>query len=208
MSRKRVRALLLVLILATLGGIGYKVTRIVSVKVDELQEKPLKLLNQLPEVTLQVKDFHHTKIQEGRKVWELLGEEARYLKNQQEAIIKKPRMIFYHQNGDTIEAVGNEGHLFFTDKELEKLELHGAIQMKYQGLVLNTEEATYVKSENHVVAPGKVTLRGDGLELQGVGMEIALQDDRIRVLQQVKTKLQPEKLHNLKLKPNGNKNRQ
>lgn len=205
MSRKRVRALLLVLILASLGGVGYKVAKIVWVKVDELQKEPFKVLNQLPEAALQVKGFHHTKIEEGRKVWELLGEEARYLKNQKQAFIKRPRLIFYNQNGETIEAVGNEGHLFFADKELETLQLHGAIQVNYQGLVLNTEEATYVKSKNQVVAPGKVILRGDGLELEAVGMEIALQDEKLRLLGEVKTRLQPDKLKNLKLTANAKK---
>ncbi len=206
MGRKRIRLGLLVVILASLGGIVYKVSEhIWLMKAREIKKNPLKILDYVPEAALQVKEFRRAKVEGGRKVWEVAGEEARYFKAEKEAVIKKPRFIFYDKNGETIEAMGNEGHLFFTDQEMEKMQLKGQIQLSYHGFVFQTDEILYFKSKDQVVSPGKVTLKGDGLELEGVGMEIALQDEKIRLLQKVKTKIQPEQLENKRGRSNGKK---
>ncbi|MFQ5904147.1 MAG: LPS export ABC transporter periplasmic protein LptC, partial [Candidatus Binatia bacterium] len=182
-----------------LGGVAYKVAEhLWLMKAREIQRNPLQLLDYAPETTLRIKDFRRTKVEGGRKVWEVFGEEARYLKAEKEAVIEKPRIIFYDKKGETIEATGNEGHLSFTDQgqEMERMQLRGGVQVSYQGFVLRTDEALYDKSKNQLVLPGRVTVKGDGLELEGVGMEIALQEEKIRLLQRVRTKLQPELLGN------------
>lgn len=206
MTRSRLRAVLLVLVVAILGGVGYKVARTVwMIKADELRKEPLKLLNHLPDVALQVKDFRRTKIEGGRKAWELTGEEVRYLKGENQALIKKPRLVFYDKEGKTIEATGDEGRLFFLNEELEQMKLQGSIRVAYQGYVLETEEASYLKAKNQVVAPGKVNLKNAGLELEAVGMEIALGEEKIRLLNGVKTRFHPATLASLRQRADGGK---
>ncbi len=210
MARKRTRMLLLIAIFASLGGVAYKVTEhIWLMKARDIQRNPLKLLDYAPEATLRIKDFRRTKVEGGRKVWEVFGEEARYLKAEKEAVIEKPRIIFYDKKGETIEATGNKGRLLFTDqeREMERVQLQGGVQVNYQGFVLRTDEALYLKSKNRVLLPGKVTIKGDGLEVEGVGMEISLEDEKIRLLQKVRTKLQPELWRNRKARANEKKDR-
>ena len=73
--------------------------------------------------------------------------------------------------------------------------------MIYQGFVLRSEEAYYHPSKDQMLLPGKVTLVGNGLELEGVTMEVALaEQEKFRLLQNVKTKIQPEKLEKSKSK--------
>lgn len=199
MRGKGIRIVLLIAIFASIGGVAYKVVEnLWLMKAREIQRNPLKILDYVPEAALKVKAFHRTKVEGGRKVWEVAGEEAQYLKAEKEAVIKKPRVVFYDKNGQTIEATGSEAHMFFADQEMERMQLKGAIQINYQGFVLSLDEFLYLKNENQVVSPGKVALKGDGLELEGVGMEISLQDEKIRLLRQVRTKLQLERLGNRK----------
>ncbi len=206
MRRKGLRAVLLIGIFASLGAIAYKVADSVWLaKAREVKKNPRKLLDYLPEAALHIKDFHRNKVEGGQKVWEVAGEEAHYLKAEKEAVIKKPRLVFYDKNGGAIEATGDEGHIFFTDQEMERMQLQGGIQVSYQGFVLNTDEIIYLKSKDQVVLPGKVTLKGNGLEVEGVGMEIALQDEKIRLLQRVKTKFQPEQLRKVGVRSHGKK---
>ncbi|MBI2361683.1 MAG: LPS export ABC transporter periplasmic protein LptC [Deltaproteobacteria bacterium] len=206
MTRFRLRSVLLVLIVATLGAVGYKVTQTVwMMDANELRKESLKLLNQLPDVALQVKDFRRTKIEGGRKAWELTGEEVRYLKGQNQAVIKKPRLVFYDKEGKTIEATGDEGRLFFLDEELDQMKFQGGIRVAYQGYVLETEEASYLQARNRVVAAGKVTLKSEGLELEGVGMEIALDEDKVRLLSAVKARFHPGTLASVRQKNDGGK---
>lgn len=200
MKRKRIRLVLLLAIVASLGGVAYKVAENMwLMKAAEIKKDPMALLDYIPEAALEVKQFHRTKVDNnGRKVWEVSGDEARYLKAEREAVIKKPRIVFYDKNGGAVQATGNEARLFFTDQEMEKAALRGAIEVSYQGFVFHADEILYLSGKNRVVSRGRVSLKGDGVELEGVGMEMDLEDEKIRLLQKVKTRLQPEKLEKVR----------
>jgi LPS export ABC transporter protein LptC len=192
--RKVRRSILLLAILLSLGGVAYKVTEIVGRVQREIAANPLKALDYLPESTLQMKDFHRSKIEDGRKVWELFGEEASYFKEQKEAIIKKPRFYHYDKKGEVAETQGDEARLYLKDKELERMELRGAIQVSFQGYLLQSEEANYLPAKDQIVLPSRTTVVGEGLALEGARMEVELEDRKIRLIQAVKTKIEPEKL--------------
>ena len=208
MKRKTLGAILLVAIFASLGGVAYKVAEnFWLMKAREIKKNPSKLLDYVPEAALQIREFRRAKIEGGQKVWELFGEEASYLKTEKEVVIKKPRMIFYQKDNNTIEATGNDGHMWLTKREgeMEKAQFQGNVQVHYRGFVLETEEILYLKSKNQVVLPGKVSVKGDGMELEGVGMEINLDDEKMRLLQKVKTRLEPERLEKKRARADGEK---
>ena len=208
MRRKILGAVLLVAIFASLGGVAYKVVEnFWQMKAREFKKNPGKLLDYVPEAALQIKDFRRTKIEGGQKVWELWGEEARYLKTEKEVVIKKPRMIFYQKDSNTIEATGKDGHMWLTEREgeMEKAQFQGDVQVNYRGFILNTDEVLYLQAKNQVLLPGKVTVKGDGMELEGIGMEINLDDEKMRLLNKVKTKLEPQRLERKKARADGEK---
>jgi len=186
---------LLMAILLSLGGVGYKVAKtIIANKVREIRKNPLEALNYLPESALHMKDFHRSKIEDGRKVWEIFGDEANYYKEQKEAVVKKPRFYYYDKKGQTAEATGEVARIYLNDKELEKMELQGGIQVSYQGNVLKSEEAIYVPAKDQIVLPSRTVMTGDGIELEGSSMEVELQGKKMRLLRNVKTRIEPEKL--------------
>ncbi len=198
MRHRGTRLLLLIVILGSVGGVAYKVAEQVwLMKSREFRKNPAKFLDYLPEGALQIKDFHRSQVEGGRTVWEVFGDEARYLKADKEVVVKKPRFIFYQKkNSDTVKVSGNEGRLWVDDQqgEMEKMQLQGKVQVSYRGFVLNSEEVIYLKSKNEITLPGKVVIKGDGMELEGVGMQIALDDEKLRLLAHVKTKIEPERL--------------
>jgi LPS export ABC transporter protein LptC len=192
--RKVRRTILLLVILISLGGIGYKVAEVVRGVQKEIKANPLKALDYLPESTLQIKDFHRSKIENGRKVWELFGEEANYYKEQKEAVIKKPRFYYYDKKGEVAETTGDEALVYLQEKELEKMELRGAIEVSFQGYLLKSEEANYTPAKDQIVLPSRTTVVGEGISLEGARMEVDLEEKKIRLIQHVKTKIEPEKL--------------
>lgn len=197
------KSLVLALAVTLLGVVIYKTADTLwRQRMNEFKENPLKLLDSLPEGALEVKDFHRTQIKDGRKLWEVAGEEIRYLKKEKEAVIKKPRVVFYHKNGEELAIKGDEGHLFFDGQEMERVHLQGDMQVNFAGYVLQANELLYVKGEDRVVLPGKVTLKGKGLELEGVGMEISLQDEKLQLHQKVKTRFEPGSLRQKDAKKN------
>jgi len=193
--RKRKRLILLGVIFLALGGVVYKVAESIWImKTQEIRKNPLKALDYIPESALHMKDFRRAKIEDGRKVWELFGDEANYFKDQKEAVIKKPRFYYYNKNGETAETTGDTARLFFNEKEMEKMQLNGEIQVTYQGYVLKSEEAIYLAAEQRIFLPTRATVAGDGLEVEGARMEVELEAKKVRLVQNVKTKIEPDKL--------------
>jgi LPS export ABC transporter protein LptC len=190
---------LLLAILLSLGGVGYKVVEFVQrVQKDVKRNPALKTLDYLPESALHMKDFHRAKIEGGRKIWELFGDEASYFKEQKEAIIRKPRFLYYDKKGEVAETTGDEAHIYINEKELERMELRGGIQVSFQGYVLKSEEANYVPAQDQIILPNHTTVVGEGIALEGSRMEVELEDRKIRMLHRVKTRIEPEKLESKK----------
>ncbi|HEY7716995.1 MAG TPA: LPS export ABC transporter periplasmic protein LptC [Candidatus Binatia bacterium] len=192
--RKARRSILLLVIVLSLGGVAYKVAQMVGHAQQEINANPLKALDYLPESSLQIKDFHRSKIEDGRKVWELFGEEASYYREQKEAVIKKPKFYYYDKKGEVAETQGDEARLYLNEKELDRMELRGDIQVSFQGYVLKSEEANYLPAKDQIVLPTHTTVVGDGIAVEGARMEVELEDKKIRLIQSVKTKIEPDKL--------------
>ena len=189
------RIIILSVISISLGAVIYKVAETLWLqKVMEFQEDPVKILDLLPQPALQLKEFRRSKVEEGRKVWEITGQEAVYIKADKEAIITRPRLIFYNQDNENVEVHGDQGHIYFKDGKMDRLQLQGGVEIFYQGFVLKTNELVYYQGKNQVTSKGKVAMKGKGLDLEGVGAEISLKDSRLRLRAKVKTKIRPDLL--------------
>jgi LPS export ABC transporter protein LptC len=192
--RRARRSILLLAIFVSLAGVTYKVTEIMRRVQKEIKSKPVKALDYLPESALQLKDFHRAKIENGRKVWDLFGEEANYFKEQKETVVKKPRFYYYDKKGNVAETIGDEALVYLNEKELERMEVRGGVQVTFQGYVLKSEEANYLPAKDQIVLPSHTTVVGEGLQLEGARMEVELGDKKIRLVHAVKTRIEPENL--------------
>ena len=202
--RRHRRLILLLAIFLSLGGVGYKVAQTLwQQRLREFQKNPLKALDYLPEAALKMKDFHRAKIEDGRKIWEIFGEEASYLKEQKQAIITKPRFYYYDKKGETAETTGEVARIYLNENELEKMELQGAIQVTYQGYILKSEEAIYLPGKQRIILPTQTTIISNGFELHGSSMEVELEEKKMRMVRDVKTKLEPDKMEMNKSKKSG-----
>lgn len=200
MRKHATRILLLAAVFVSLGVVIYKVAENLALqKIGEIEQNPMKILDLVPESALRIKEFRRSKIEGGRKVWELTGKEAVYLKAKREAVIKKPWLVFYRETGETMEVNGDEGHLFFNDSGMEKMRLQGSVEVNYQGFILRTDEILYFQDDDRVMSPGKVTVSGKGLELEGEGMEISIREEKIRFFNKVKTRIQPDQFEKKRL---------
>ena len=196
--RKTRRLILLSAVFISLAALAYKVVETVSLAQQEIVKNPIKALEYLPESALHVKDFRRAKVENGRKIWEVMGEEADYYKDQKQAVIKKPRFVYYDRDGEAAETRGEVARMFLGDKELEKLQLEGGIQVSYQDYTLKSEEAIFFPEEQRILLPKRTTLVGGGFELEGSSMEIELESRKVRLQHNVKTKIEPSKIEKRK----------
>lgn len=192
--RKARRLLLLSVIFLSLGGVAYKVTDMVRGMQKEIKKNPRKILDYLPESALHMKDFHRAKVENGRKIWELFGDEANYYKEQKEALIKKPRFFYYDRKGEVIETTGDQARIYLNEKELDRMVLNGGVRVTFQGYLLKSEEAQYLAAKDQIVLPNRTVVTGEGMEIEGSRMEVEMESKKIRLINNVKTKVEPEKL--------------
>jgi len=196
MSGRRFRIILLVAISALLGIVIYKVGEsVLRTKKGVGKELAKTAINLLPDEALQIKDFHRAQVEGDRKIWEVFGDEARYNKDEKLLAVQKARILFYQQD-TTIEAIGKVGNLWMGEgqSDLEKAQLLGDVQVTFRGYVLRTNEILYFKSRNMMVLPSRVSIKGEGMELDGSHMEISLNDEKLRLNGNVRTKVVPNKL--------------
>ena len=196
MSGRRFRTILLVAISALLGIVSYKVGEsVLRSKKSPGKELVNTALKLLPDEALQIKDFHRAQVEGDRKIWEVYGDEARYNKEEKLLAVQKARILFYQQD-TTIEAIGKVGNLWMGEGEsdLEKAQLLGDVQVTFRGYVLRTNEILYFKNRNIMVLPSRVSIKGEGMELDGSHMEISLNDEKLRLNGNVRTKVVPNQL--------------
>lgn len=181
----RSQRLLLLLVLAV-GTIFVGVEVAQHVRQQAIQD-PRDLLQFTPGVPLQVKNFRRSMIEDGRKAWEIEGAEATYFKAAERVAVTGPRMVFYREDGGTLEARSREGDVFLPGGRLERAVLDGAVEITYQDSRFLTDKLIYVHADSRFVCPGRVRAVVDGVEIEGENMTYSLTSDTISVRDAVRT---------------------
>lgn len=176
MQRAQVRVLVVTLVAASLAWIAYRVTDTVTRRRPDLVMDALRLL---PDAAQRLQDFHRVKLENGRMIWELRAQEAQLFEEEHRAVVQGPEMIFYGDGTERGRVRGDEGVLILDGAEIESVELRGAVRVEGDGYVLETEQATYVRARDVIVAPGAVRISGKRLAAAGDQMEIDVSDRRL-----------------------------
>ena len=186
MRRTRLRAALLIVVAAALGGIGYLVTRDVIVR----RTRGLQALGRdfLPQVAQRIQNFRRVKMEKGRTVWEITAKDAQYFEQNSQIVVIEPRMTFFLKDeGRTAHLAGTEGRITLDGHDVRAITIRGAVAVRLDDLELNTDEATYDRNRDLITAPGVVTLRGRTLDVRGRGMEVDVGPQHVRLLDDVRT---------------------
>lgn len=193
MRRSRLRAGLLVVVAISLVGIGYQVWRNVAERAPRtLEELGVQLL---PQVAQHIRNFRRVKVKGGRMEWEITATDGQYYQERNEVVVRDPEVNFYEQDGRRRgRLTGSEGRLVLHEngKEIDSLTLTGSVAVWIDDLELRTDEATYDKASDRISAPGAVTIVGNEIDVRGIGMEVDVAPQRIRLLDDVRTVLRNE----------------
>jgi LPS export ABC transporter protein LptC len=186
MRRKRLRAALLFVVAAALGGIGFLVSRsVVARRGDPLRELGADFL---PQVAQRIQNFKRVKVEKGRTVWEITAQEAQFFEKTNEIVVRQPRMRLFLKDGHRECWVsGAEGSLLLDGRELRGLTLRGGVDVTVDDMQLQTDEATYDRAKDLITSDDPVTIRSPTLEVHGRGMEISVGPQHVRLLDDVHT---------------------
>ena len=190
-SMRSKRVLILLVMAAGLVFIGIEVVQHMR---EQALRDPAALLRLTPGASVQVRNFHRSMIEDGRKTWEVKGAEATYFKGEERAVIRRPRLVFHREDGRTLEATSREGNVFLPGGRLERAELEGPVEMTYQRARFHTDRLIYLHAEDRMVSPGKVRGTMDGAEFEGESMTYSLAHETVELNGAVKTTIHPGRL--------------
>ncbi len=186
MRRTRLRAALLLVVAAALVGIGYEVSR--SIRARKGHTRLDLGADFLPEVAQHIRNFRRVKVENGRMMWEITAEDARYFEKQDEVVVREPRVTLFLSDGvRQAHIAGRTGHLRLEGREVRTVTLQGSVEVRLDDLEMTTEQATYERARDLITAPGPVTIRGRTLDVRGRRMEVDVTPQHVRLFDDVHT---------------------
>jgi LPS export ABC transporter protein LptC len=162
----------------------------------------------LPDAVQWIQNFHRIEIKDGKKSWELEADEAQYLEDRNQVVVRRPRTTFYMKasqgadapaggkpDGEKVTVTGDQGNIeFMNNKELERATLHDNVEIHVRGFVIRASDAVYDKSTDQIVAKGAVTIDGDELRVAGTDMVVFVKESRFALEKPVRVTLLPKAL--------------
>jgi len=187
--RTRLRWLVAALLVAVLAAGGWLLQRDFSAR--RRADETRKIVDLLPNVAQRIQNFHRVKIDKGRKVWEVSAREAQYLEGEQMVVVDAPVVDIFLEDGRSVSLRGSGGKVFLHERELQRVDLSGAIEVQLGEYALHTDTAQYEAERGVIIAPGDVRITGADFELVGQHMEVDVAAQQLVLSQSVQTTLWP-----------------
>ncbi len=177
--------------MAALVGVGYLLhASIKSQKSKQVDSSALE--GMLPDAVQWIQNFHRIEIRDGKKAWELEADEAQYLQDQNQVVVRKPRTTLYLKDGEKVTVTGDQGTVEFAGKDLQKAMLHDSVEIHVRGFVVRAGDAVYDRGTDKIVAKGPVTIEGAELQVAGNDMTVFVKESRFELEKPVRVTLSPK----------------
>jgi LPS export ABC transporter protein LptC len=188
LTRRQVRSGLAVVLLMALAGLAVQLGR--SQWQQHLRGLRNRELDFLPAVAQRIQNFRRVKMEGGRKAWEVAAREAQYTEEDSQVAIEAPEVSFYLKGDQGVVSIrGDQGKILLDGREMDRVELSGAIEIRFNDYLIRTDRAVYERASDTVVSPDAVTISGRGLLLTGRGMTVEMEEQRLRLEGKVETVL-------------------
>ena len=188
MSRGQLRFIIALTVAISLFVVGYQL--VATLRMQKRQEQNLAHLAKdiAPETAQRMQNFRRAKIRDGKKVWEIAAQQARYMQEDNEIIVEGPEVSLFVQDGDAIVLRCREGRVHLgEDEEVIRMELSGGLEMRVNDLVITTPEAVYESDRSVIFSEGPIRLVGQGVEVEGTGYTVDILEKRLTLNAEVRT---------------------
>lgn len=147
----------------------------------------LTRINHEMEVDMNIRDFSLIQGQKDRNHWELISDNAGFLKDQEVFVLDNP-VITYHSTDDSHPLVvrASQGKAFQKENIIH---LWPDVEAEQNAIRVNSEKATYIGKDRYVLLEGNVTFSGRGAVVNSPEARINLDTNQITATGGVKTRL-------------------
>ena len=190
MSKRAWRYLIAAVLVAALGALAIGVSRQSS--LPEVLQPSFLATQALPELLQRIRNFRREITREGRKVLEVSAREASYFKNDKAIEILDPKVIFYEAGERAGEVSADKGRLYIDGTDVQSVEVSGRVLFEIGRLRVRTENLTYDRTTNLIVAKGEAQVDAAELSLTGTGLTVNMLERSVVIGSGVKMTLNPK----------------
>lgn len=188
---KRLSQILAVIIILTFFWIGYSL--VAKKENDSLKKQiqfsdksKLKPVEDKPP-SLALGDFRRNAIKDGKVLWELIGKQVNFFKEENQAEIKDPKLNSYQNPERPVKVVAEDALIKFIGKEIQAARLTKNVVLTSNDLVLKTSEGIFNQAENTFIAPGKINITTPQVNIDGANLHSDLATDLMEIFSEVKS---------------------
>ncbi len=189
MSRHQIRFMLGLTVLGLIFALGYLSSQVgkdpaTARLIDELSTPDATEETLVQRMT----EFRRVKMQDGKKVWEIVARQARYFADTNAVVIDTPEVSLYFSDGEAVALRCQEGTVHLDgEADLLHIELRGNLEIQMGDISLKTEQATYDRQQNTMFSDGVIHVVGQGFTLEGRGYTVAVDTKRLTLNAEVYT---------------------
>jgi LPS export ABC transporter protein LptC len=180
---KNLKILIGLLIIGSLAGVAFLVFQTMNPQMEKTN--PAK---ELPaSVDLKLDRVHYTETHDGVKEYEIEADSALYYKEGDTVILQKVKAKFFGKNQETYLLSGEKGKL---DTKGKIIEVFDGVELdSSDGYHLRTRKLTYQSDKREIRTEEPVVMYGSQVRIEGVGLVVELDRQRMTVMRQVTTTL-------------------
>ncbi len=195
MSRNQIRFLLGITVLTLVILLSY-----LSAQVGTESEAIRRLSKTISKESIgqepvqRMTEFRRIKMQDGRKVWEIVAHKARYFADKNTVLIEGPQVSLYFENGEAVGLRCNEGTLHLADdtQDLVQIDFKGNLEMEFGDVILKTDRAVYDHGKNTISSDSTLYIFGQGFTVKGTGYTVAVNNKQLQLNSAVHTTISQE----------------
>lgn len=189
MSRHQIRFMLGITVLGLILALGYLSSQMGT------DPATARLIDELstPEATEEtlvqrMTEFRRVKMQDDKKVWEIVARQARYFADTNAVVIDTPEVSLYFSDGQALALRCQEGTVHLDgESDLLHIELRGNLEIQMGDISLKTDRATYDRQQNTISSDGLIHVVGQGFTLEGKGYTVAVDTKQLTLNTEVYT---------------------
>jgi LPS export ABC transporter protein LptC len=167
------------LIILLIVGFAFKdKERAIVIKSDAIKEPP-------SQANLELKDVYYSNTNEDNvKEWELHAKSAQYFKDGKKVVLQDVEVTLYRSDGKIYQLTGKQGEL---DTDTKNIHMHGNIKgVISENINFATDSLFYDHNRRTVSTPDKVIIHRNNLSIEGLGMNLDLEKEKLSLLDNVK----------------------
>ena len=189
MSRHQIRFILGITVLGLILILGYLSSQVGKDPATARLIDELSTPDETEETMVQrMTEFRRVKMQDDKKVWEIVARQARYFADTNAVVIDTPEVSLYFSDGEAVALRCQEGTVHLDgESDLLHIDLRGNLEIQMGAISLKTDQATYDHQKNTISSAGVIHVVGQGFTLEGKGYTVAVDTKQLTLNAEVYT---------------------